>query len=692
MRVWVPFRNRTVMGLVISAGEDNQNLPKLKSVLSIVDEQPILTQTMLKLCLWVAQYYQSFLSEVITLALPRKLRQGRLTELPQTQYYLLQEGDGQLNKNAPRLRDLLSFMQNQAQAVPRKLLLQQGFTGKQLNSLVDKNLLRCHSEIALPLHPLQGQEQPLQLNDEQACAVDTIRQHLHHYHCFLLQGITGSGKTEVYLQLISSVLAAGKQALILVPEIGLTPQLIARFQARFKEPIAAIHSSLNDTERHNAWQLTMENRVKLIIGTRSAIFTPMPELGLIIIDEEHDSSLKQMEGVRYSARDTALMRAYQANIPVILGSATPSLESLHNCQQQKYTRLRLNHKALTSSRLHFQLVDLRSLPMEQGLSAAALALIKEHLQQQNQVLVFINRRGFAPVLLCHECGWMADCQACDSHLTMHRQINTLVCHHCGLSRKIPQICGKCRSRELIPVGTGTQRLQEYLQSVFPDTCVLRIDRDVVSRKHELDKRLEQINSGEAQLIVGTQMLAKGHHFPQLTLVVIVDADSGLYNQDFRALEQLGQLLTQVAGRAGRAEKPGQVLIQTHQPQHPMLNLLVQQGYDAFAAEILASRAIAALPPCHHLAIIRAQDRQPAKVQNCLQHMKNFLSTENVQVFGPAPAPMPKKANQHRMQLLIKSSSRQRLQQVLTGLRANLAMDRRNNNIRWNIDVDPMDLS
>ena len=376
----------------------------------------------------------------------------------------------------------------------------------------------------------------------------------------------------------------------------------------------------------------------MVIGTRSSVFTPMPDLGLIIIDEEHDSSLKQMEGVRYSARDTALMRAHLANIPIIFGSATPSLESVHNCKQNKYTLLRLNHKALSTTPLHYQLIDLRSQALHHGLAAPTLKVIEEHLQKNNQVLVFINRRGFAPVMFCHQCGWMADCRACDSHLTLHKQIGQMICHHCGLTQKTPLSCHSCKSRELIPVGAGTQRIHEFLNTQFPETNILRIDRDEVRKKNSLDSHLDKINSGEAQLIVGTQMLAKGHHFPRLSLVVILDADAGLYNQDFRAVEHLGQLLTQVSGRAGRAEHAGQVIIQTHVPNHPLLNLLIQQGYDEFADALLTTRQQAELPPFHFLAVIRAQGKTAGSVLKLLHATKDQIKIHPLTVMGPATSP------------------------------------------------------
>lgn len=696
-RVWVPFRNQTRLGVIVNMCSSEQTAAvTLKSISAVIDEEPLFNKELLELCVWIGNYYQSPLSEVLPLAIPKKYRLGHPCQLPMGDFYQLtvplEHAKRAISSRSRKQLELIEHLNTHPEPVSKQHLTKMGFNSSQLLALVSAELISLSQRIVIPerINPIISPS--LALNPEQAVAVTRILEQLHQFQCFLLQGVTGSGKTEVYLQVIAKVLEQGKQVLVLVPEIGLTPQLLARFTARFKEPIAVIHSNLNETERQVAWQLAKDNRVKMVIGTRAAVFTPMPELGLIVIDEEHDSSLKQMEGVRYSARDTALMRAHLANIPIILGSATPSLESVHNCKQNKYTLLRLNHKALSTVPLHYQLIDLRSQPLQHGLATPSLNAISEHLNKNNQVLVFINRRGFAPVLLCHQCGWMADCKACDSHLTLHRQSGQMICHHCGLTQRMPVQCKSCQSNELIPVGAGTQRVHEFLSQHFPNTQVLRIDRDAVSKKNALDDHLEKIANGEAQLIVGTQMLAKGHHFPRLSLVVVLDADAGLYNQDFRALEHLGQLLTQVAGRAGRAEHPGQVLIQTHLPNHPLLNLLIKQGYDEFAEALLVNRQEAGLPPFHYLAVIRAQGTSVSAVLKFLHATKDQIKIHPITVMGPAPAPLPRKANQHRMQLLIKSPSRKVLKSSLTQLREWLTINKLSNGVRWNVDVDPMDLS
>lgn len=694
-RVWVPFRKQRRLGIVVGYSDSSPEGVTLKSIESLIDQEPLLNQDLLALCTWIGGYYQAPLSEVIPLALPKNYRLGKSDELPKTDYYELalpyEETLTRISSRAKKLQELAQFLSLEHKPISKNMLSQRGFNSSHLLRGMDAGILALSQEIQLPDN-VTPKSNPLVLNEEQADAVLKIQSELQHYHCFLIKGVTGSGKTEVYLQVIDKVLEAGKQVLILVPEIGLTPQLLSRFSARFQQPIAILHSHLNETQRQTAWQLAKEGRVNLVIGTRTAVFTPMPRLGLIVIDEEHDLSLKQMDGVRYSARDTALMRAHLANIPIILGSATPSLESLYNCMQKKYSLLELNQKAVSTLPLHFQLIDLRAQHLEHGIAAPTLAAIKTHLEKNQQVLVFINRRGFAPVLLCHQCGWMADCRACDSHLTFHKQLGQMICHHCGLTQKAPVSCKSCHSAELIPVGAGTQRIHEYLSAQFPKNQVIRIDRDEVSKKNAFNLQLDKIHSGEAQLIVGTQMLAKGHHFPRLSLVVILDADSGLYNQDFRAQEQLGQLLTQVAGRAGREHIQGEVIIQTHLPQHPMLNLLIKEGYDAFAEELLKTRNQSELPPYHYLALIRAQSKSVSSVLKFLHEAKDHIQLPPLTLMGPAPAPMPRKAHQHRMQLLIKSPNRHALKGALTQLREWLTINKKTNGIRWSVDVDPMDLS
>lgn len=478
-RVDVPFRNKQRLGIVIDVGAPEKETLNLKSINEILDTEPVITPAILQLCEWVSRYYQSPLSEVLPLALPKKLRAGLPLACPLTEYFQLvgsvEQTLTQVKKAAVKQQALIHLIANHQLPLAKSIIIKQGFSSAQLQKLQALNLIECVRLAASPERLFEEKQAPLQLNHEQQHATDTIKASLNTYQCFLLQGITGSGKTEVYLQVIAQVLNEGKQVLILVPEIGLTPQLVSRFNERFAHTIAVVHSNLNETERLTAWQLAKTIQASIIIGTRAAIFTPLPKLGLIIIDEEHDGSFKQMDGVRYSARDTALMRAHLANIPIILGSATPSLESLNNCLIKKYQCLTINQKALAVTPLSYQVIDLRNTTLNNGLTETTINQIGIHLKQNNQVLVFINRRGFAPILLCHQCGWMVECLHCDSHLTLHYHTKQLACHHCGLQQAIPKNCKQCQGKELIPVGAGTQRIANYLQELFPDTPLLRID-------------------------------------------------------------------------------------------------------------------------------------------------------------------------------------------------------------------------
>ncbi len=630
-RVKVSFRQREAVGVVVGYSDESKYQKKLKSVDTILDVTPWIGPIELQFYQWMAQYYHASWSEVMNLALPKHFREGRVCE------------------PVPEGVDAIT------------------------------------SQRAL--------ESPLIFNEEQQSAYDAISMSLGRYQCFLLHGITGSGKTEVYLQTITKVIAQGQQVLVLVPEIGLTPQLIHRFQARFSETMAVMHSHLNDKERYTAWRKAVSGQARIILGTRSALFTPLPQLGLIIVDEEHDLSFKQQDGVKYSARDGALIRAHMSQVPVILGTATPSLESYKNARSGKYHYLKLTQKACAKQDVHYEIVDLRNQPVLEGLCEKTYQKIQQHLERNQQVLVFVNRRGFAPVLMCQDCGHMADCSACERHSTVHQKIDQLICHHCGRQERLWSQCHRCGSRALLTIGIGTQRLYQALHQRFPLIAMAQIDRDELSKKHALDQALEAIAQGKTQLMIGTQLLTKGHHFPNLSLVVVVDVDAGLYHPDFRSLERLGQVLLQVAGRAGREKIPGEVLIQTYVPHHPMLNLLIQQGYDAFAERLLEDRKLACLPPFVFSGMIRAQGRRVAQVEAWLhtvkQQLKRHAHASEVQVWGPAPAMMPKKAGLYRMQLCIMSPTRQQLHECLHGLRQ---MKSSSSGIRWSIEVDPLELS
>ncbi len=632
LRLRVPFgRGKRVGVLLEVASQAEVGTDKLKRALEVLEDSPSLSHEMLELCRWAANYYHHPLGEVLATALPTRLRDGGAAKPARSRK----------NKDVP-----------------------------------------VAASAALTLNP------------EQAQALVQIRQALGQFKVLLLEGVTGSGKTEVYLQAITEVIARGQQALVLVPEIGLTPQFVARFRSRLGAQMALAHSGLADGERLNTWLAARAGEAAVVIGTRSAIFTPMPKLGLIVIDEEHDGSYKQQEGFRYSARDLAIRRAQQAGVPVVLGSATPSLESLHNASSGRYQLLHLSQRTGAAEHPPMHLIDVRGQPLREGLSGQLLAHIRRHLDAGGQALLFLNRRGFAPTLLCHVCGWVADCKRCDAHMTLHYAQRKLRCHHCGAERRPDSACGACRSSQLLAVGQGTERVEQALQDYFPDVGLARIDRDTTRRKGSLDQLLDEVHSGQARILIGTQMLAKGHDFPDVTLVGVLNADGGLFSADFRAPERMAQLITQVAGRAGRASKPGEVYIQTHQPQHPLLNQLIRAGYRAFADAALEERREAAYPPYGHMAVLRAESVQAKAAMHFLEAAAALAREDlpaGVELWGPVPAPMERRAGRVRAQLLLQSETRKPLHALLRGWVAQLDGLPSARGARWSLDVDPQDL-
>lgn len=530
----------------------------------------------------------------------------------------------------------------------------------------------------------------LMLNDEQAHALEKIKQ-AQGFCSFLLEGITGSGKTEVYLQAIESLLHLQQQALVLVPEISLTPQTVARFTARFSCAISVLHSNLTDKERQHAWQQAHLGIARIVIGTRSAIFTPLQNLKLIIIDEEHDLSFKQQDGFRYSARDLALKRAQLEQCPIVLGSATPSFESFYNMQMGRYQHLVLGKRAGNACMPTFDILDIRQQKLQQGLSYPLLNKMHYHLDKGHQVLLFLNRRGFSPTIMCHDCGWVAECAQCDARLTYHKKKNILHCHHCEQQTRVPLQCGKCGSTDIVPLGHGTQRIEAFLNDYFPQFKTVRIDRDSTRGKNKLHQLLEEVQQGQHNILIGTQMLAKGHHFPRVTLVAILDADQGLLSADFRATERLGQLIMQVAGRSGRASLPGTVAIQTHHPQHPLLQQLINEGYHAFAKTALDERKIAGLPPFSHMVLVRAESEEEIDAITFLQQARQLMAPpDGMMVLGPIPAPMQRKQGRYRAHLLLQSQNRPLLQQWLTQWLIPLETLTMKG-VRWSLDIDPQSL-
>ncbi len=698
LRLRVPFGRTAQVGLLLAtAVESDARRPR--PVTECIDQQPLLPAPILTLLQWASDYYAHPIGEVIFSALPSLLRQGEPAERRGVEHWRLtcrgamQEPD-RLTR-APRQAALLRLLTAHPEGLPASAIneLQDNWRPS-MRKLAEKEWVQREQRPALLLPASAASDEAPTLNTEQQAALGRLCAGLGSFGVSLLDGVTGSGKTEVYLGLIGEVLARGEQALVLVPEIGLTPQLLDRFRRRFAAPIAVLHSGLSDRERLDAWLAARDGDAAIVIGTRSAVFTPLARPGVIILDEEHDASFKQQEGFRYSARDVAVKRAQLEDVPVLLGSATPSLESLHNAGRGRYMSLALTERAGNARPPALAVLDVRKQPMNSGLSLALVNAMRRHLAADGQVLLFLNRRGYAPTLLCHDCGWVAQCRRCDAHMTLFAGQRRLRCHHCGSERPADPACPECESRALSPVGAGTERLEEALQDLFPDIGIARIDRDTTRRKGALQSLLDSVHEGATRILVGTQMLAKGHHFPEVTLVAMVDVDQGLFSADFRATERMAQLITQVAGRAGRAERPGQVLIQTHHPDHPLLQRLLREGYAAFARAALEERRQANLPPYSHLALLRAEAVDAELPLKFLRHaceLAEALQGRGVQLLGPIPAPMERRAGRVRAQLLLQADRRADLHRLLGPWAQQLETDRLARKVRWSIDVDPQEM-
>ena len=699
-RVRVPFGHRELIGIYMGDAEQaDVSRDKLKPLHEVLDQQPVLPENIIKLLSWAAHYYHYPIGEVISAGLPTLLRQGRAIDILAHYWRLKPHADREALKRAPKQIEVFDLLHMHGErGAPESSLYMMGASKKQLQQLESKGLAECFlQEIEHVSHPMKLAELPLTPNAEQQHAIQHIRKQLGQFKGILLDGLTGSGKTEVYLQAMQSVLEQNRQVLVLVPEIGLTPQTLDRFKSRFQCDIVAMHSNLTDVSRLHAWQNAQNGKALIVIGTRSAVFTPMPNLGLIIIDEEHDLSYKQQDTFRYHARDVALLRGQQDACPVVLGSATPSMESLHLVQEQKLTHLQLTKRAGQASLSNIQLIDLRTQKREHGLSGDLTHAIKQRLQRHEQVLVFLNRRGYSPILLCPQCGWQADCPRCDAHLTFHQQPRAhLHCHHCSFQSRLPDSCPACNHKQLTPTGVGTARVEEGLKLLFPETDILRVDRDSTSRVGSWERIYERAHQDKPAILLGTQMLAKGHHFPHVTLAAILDIDGGFLSADFRAPERTAQLILQVAGRAGRGQKAGNVLIQTFKPDNPFLQLLIHEGYPAFAKATLQERRMAMLPPFRHAALIRAESIKSENTMQFLQHILSLLyaqgQSSQLEVWGPIPAPMEKRAGVFRAHALILCKERRLLHQLLQGWWQTVWQLPERRGIRCSLDIDPQELS
>jgi primosomal protein N' (replication factor Y) (superfamily II helicase) len=699
-RVRVPFGRQRLIGVIAGVAETSEvPAARLKPILEVLDKTPLIDERLQQLLRWGAEYYHHPLGEVLSGALPRALRLGAGAVAREERWLLTESGAlaaaaGE-PRRAPRQRALLAALQERRVASAAVLDEHLGAWRDAARALAARGwIASVEVEIARAPQGTPAVRAPgPPLLAEQSAAVAAIAASLHRFGAFLLHGITGSGKTEVYLRLIEEVLAAGRRALLLVPEIGLTPQLLERFRARFEVPLAVLHSGLTDHERLMAWRDAWSGHARIVLGTRSAVFAPVPELGLIVVDEEHDGSFKQHEGgFHYSARDLAVMRARHAAVPVVLGSATPALETLHNALAGRYVRLRLERRAAQAQPPTLKLIDLRSSALRGGLSTPAVLAIERHLAADGQVLVFLNRRGYAPTLLCTGCGWIAPCRECDARLTVHLAAARLRCHHCGSDLPLPLRCPQC-GFAVKAVGQGTERVAETLGTLFPTAPIARLDRDVVRRRGDAEGVMRRMSSGEARILVGTQMVTKGHDFPNVTLVVVLNADQGLFSTDFRAPERLAQTIVQVAGRAGRGSRAGEVLIQTEFPDHPLLTHLLAEGYEGFARAALEERAQAAWPPFSRLAALRDSARTPAAALAFLTEARGLARRvpAGMRLLGPVPAAMAKRAGRYHAQLLIESRERRPLHAFLDEWLPQVEQLKSARAVRWSLDVDPQEL-
>ena len=698
MRVRVPFgRRRDQVGMVFGVASQTSLRPdQLRSIGNVIDYEPVFSSRHLELLRWAADYYHHPVGDVLFSTLPTLLRQGKTVDRGYDEVFVVST-DGQMiepGDNAPAQQSLLRILRNSPTGLTRQeLRAQQTQYARPLKALLEKRLVIRVASGRTGAPAAGSTDRGFALNRQQTRAVHSITAQTDTHRTHVLQGITGSGKTEVYIEAVRRVIAQNRQALILVPEIGLTTQFIDRLKQRLPVDIRVQHSALNETERLRNWLAARNGDAAVIIGTRSAVWTPLKSPGIYVVDEEHDPSYKQDSGFRYSAKDIAVVRGKFDNVPVVLGSATPSLETIKNVNSRKYARQHLTARVSGARSPEVRFINLRNEPIYGAVSKTLLDEIAATLEKDNQVLLFLNRRGYAPVILCHCCGWHAECSRCSVKMTYHKDKNRLVCHHCDARRELPARCPDCDQTELIEVGHGTQRLDRTLAEHFPGARILRIDRDSTRRKGSMEKMIREITTGNADILIGTQMLAKGHHFPRLTLVGIIDADAGLLSTDFRATERMAQLIVQVSGRAGREDRPGVVFIQTHFPGHPLLQTLVSQGYNEFSGLLLAERMKAQLPPYSYLALLGAEAASREAAEKFLHGARRQLHKLNtgLDISGPVSAPIEKRKGRYRHQLLIQSANRNLLKKAIAPWCRSLESIPEAKRTRWYLDMDPQDM-
>ena len=699
-RVLIPFGNRMLVGVIwgkrLQVSADKRKYKRIKEVLDAV---PLLSSNAMNLAEWSSRYYHYPLGEIITYFFPPSLRKGNEASFRQSKYIEITSKGEFINEdllsNAPVQRKLITILKEKKE-ISLKSLTAFEISPSAVTGLEDKGYIRRFSRELSPYKKLESKQQskPHKLNEQQSLAVAAINKGQNKNATFLIDGITGSGKTEVYLQAVQEIVAQGKQALILIPEIGLAPQAEERFRDYFGDRVMSFHSAKNDREKVDAWLGASKGLIDVIIGTRSSVFLPMKDLGIIVVDEEHDLSFKQMDKFRYSARDMALYRAKLEKVPVVLASATPSLETLKNVDEGKYELLKLSQRATGAKLPSFSAIDLRGKVLNEGISSDLIEATESELTQGNQVLIFLNRRGYASSLICKTCGWISNCDRCDALMTVHKNPLKLHCHHCESQKNYPEQCVSCGSDDFLTYGYGTERIEEFLRKSFPEYKILRIDSDSTRKKDSMDNYLHEIKKGEPMILLGTQLLAKGHHFPNVTLVGILDADSGLFSADFRGSERVAQLMTQVSGRAGRDKKPGRVVLQSYCPDHPQIEEIISGSYEKFAKKLLEDRKASKVPPFAFQAKLYAESPKSLVSRDFIRGLlKKTPLSENlrkdIRMVGPLPALMEKKSGVYRWELSIFSKSRSNLHKSLDILQSKLYDPKTTKQVRWSIDVDPL---
>lgn len=698
-RYRLPFGRGTRCGILLGVSDRSDfDAAKIKPVDERVDTEAVLGEHMLALARWMAEYYLQPPGDVIFQCLPGYLRGTRRHESPRVKRWRLNQVSAadlaSLQRKSPRQFEICEALQRQPEGLTAAQFKQINANWHAAVKALESKQLLAWEWDDKPFSVQIDATRP-QLSPEQAAIMQAIEPALQEFAVHLLDGVTGSGKTEIYLRLIERCLANGQQAIYLVPEIGLTSQLIDRIQQRFGDCFAISHSALTDYQRYRAWDRFRRGEVGIMLGTRSSLFSQCERLGLIVIDEEHDHSYRQEDGVRYHARDVAIKRAQMLDIPIVLGSATPALESIANCERSTYRRYRMDQRPTRFPPPPIELIDVRDSRFDFGCAAATFKRIDSHLQNGGQVLVYLNRRGFAPIVMCHECGWQSQCRNCDARLTLHQSLQTLLCHHCGYSESIPEVCPDCGHTEVRHYGIGTEQLQLGLEQRYPQVPVLRVDRDVIASRDALKSRLQQLQSGEPCILIGTQMIAKGHDYPAITLSVVLDADQALFSASYRASERLAQTLLQVCGRSGRGDRPGEAIVQTRFPEHPMMQSLVHRSYRDIADELLQERRLLGFPPYARVVIFRA-DAQELKqalakleeIRALLQQARRFQQLSSI---GPIAALMTRRIGRYRAQLSLLATDYQVLRSVLSEAMPAIQEIPSTPRVSWSVDVDAFDL-